>query len=264
MPFDEGPRRKARSAFALTKQHHLPALLTWVLLVVGADFGSTGCIRRGPTTATPVRGPVTESERLAAGLSDDLGQVSGRVAAGQRPETAALAALATARPAPRNDTFEPDVARIRAIIPSWATGFGASLRFVDLETAERTSFVFASDERPAQPPGSSRYQLTARALNDASEVIGHLMVLVDELTAGHFRGDAAHRGLDCGISLGKNPGFIAEAPDTSWSHNAESFCELTLRELPRGMLEGELRARLFDNQAKGFYEIDRGYVVVNR
>jgi hypothetical protein len=160
------------------------------------------------------------------------------------------------------DTFGADVLRIQETVPTWNNGTGIALQFLRLSSGQRVSLIYVDPTPPAFSDSSARWviQATARGKQDT---LGHFVLLLKDLTPGHYHGSAKDDAVVMSTSMGE--AWDAKDPDTTWSVNEDSSCELVLKQgAEPSILEGHFRAKLFDNQGTGFHHIESGYIFIKR
>jgi len=164
---------------------------------------------------------------------------------------------------PNADSFEADRDRIRASVSQWPHGTGATLRFLNESSGERLSLIFVDEAAPKFESDNSAYAIYAKARVGGGKVVGHLVLYLKALRPGTYQGDDHTKSAVMGILMG-DPIWNAENPETAWSVNSESWCEVELRGTPEGALEGNFRARLVDNKGTGFINVESGFLFIKR
>lgn len=161
-----------------------------------------------------------------------------------------------------NDTFMRDVLRIQEVVPTWNNGTGVALKFLRESSGQRVSLIYVDPTPPAQQKGGDHWVIAATAKTEA-RTLGHFVLLLRDLVPGHYRGSANDDSVVMSTSMASE--WDPSDPDTTWSKNEESWCELMLRQgREPSTLEGQFRAKLIDNQGTGFHTIESGYVFIKR
>jgi hypothetical protein len=166
------------------------------------------------------------------------------------------------RPAPpgSSDTFTEDVLRIQQVVPTWNNGTGIALKFLRESSGQRVSLIYVDPTPPVMQKDGDHWVIAATA-KTASQTLGHFVLLLRELTPGHYRGSATEDAVMMSTSMATE--WDPSDPDTTWSRNNESWCELVLRAGDHPTtLEGQFRGKLSDNHGTGFHTIESGYVYI--
>ena len=161
------------------------------------------------------------------------------------------------------DTFDEDRERIRTSLAKWEHGTGATLRFLKESTGEKLSLIFVDESAPAYKPEEKMWMIQATARVTGGKIIGHFVLLIKDLRPGKYRGDDHTKDAVIAILMGEAK-WDGQNPETAWSVNRESWCEVFLRAAAGGAIEGEFRARLVDNRGTGFINVDSGYLFIKR
>jgi hypothetical protein len=212
-----------------------------------------------PRTAAPPPAPRSqgdETDQIIDALLSDMK----RVEAGTAPNSTGE------RPTRLNsnaDSFDEDRARIRASVSQWEQGSGVALRFVKQSTGERLSLIFVDETAPGHQPETNMWMIQATARVDGGKVVGHFVLFLKDLRAGHYRGDDHSKDAIMAVLMGQSK-WDGENPETAWSVNSESWCEVRLHAPDKSGLEGDLRARLVDNRGSGYIQVESGYLFIKR
>ncbi len=153
--------------------------------------------------------------------------------------------------------------QFRDLVASWDQGTGLLLELTKEASGERFRLTFVDATAPTQLHGPERWFIHAIASDGRGHPIGHLMLFLDHLEPGRFRGDPEHREVTIGLLVGTDS-WDAQNPQTAWSKNPGAFCELQFSDPGNGDLEGEIQARLVDNAGRGTLVAETGYLYVNR
>ena len=231
---------------------HRLAGFHFLILVVGGT-----CQCRSPK---PVAAPVAqkasgdETDQLIDSLLGEMNQLeSAKPRAEGTPPAPAIAA----------DSFEADRERIRSSLAKWEHGTGATLRFLKEATGEKLSLIFVDETAPQYKPDEKMWMIQATARVTGGKIIGHFVLLIKDLRAGKYQGDDHTKDAVIGVLMGESK-WDGQNPETAWSLNRESWCEVYLRAAPDGAIEGEFRARLVDNRGTGFINVDSGYLFIKK
>ncbi len=161
------------------------------------------------------------------------------------------------------DTFDEDRERIRGSVVKWEHGTGATLRFLKEATGERLSLIFVDESGPVYKQDAGMYMIQATARVTGGKVIGHFVLLLKDLRAGTYRGDDHTKDAVMAVLMAETA-WDGQNPETAWSINRESWCEVYLRSAANAGIEGEFRARLVDNRGTGFINVDSGYLFIKK
>jgi len=192
--------------------------------------------------------------------------VSAAKSAASRPPQAQLAETRDANGKANRqgtDSFAEDCRRIRQLVPAWDEGTGATLRFLQESTGKRVSLIFVDATAPHYKPEASLWMIQATAKDSAGKTIGHLVLLLRSLKPGHMHGDEQTQDAVLGVLVGTER-WDGRNPETSWSINSGSYCDVVLRDAGGGNLDGEIRGKLVDNRGSGFINVESGYFYINR
>jgi hypothetical protein len=161
-----------------------------------------------------------------------------------------------------SDTFTQDVLRIQQVVPTWNNGTGIALKFLRESSGQRVSLVYVDPTPPVWNQDKLHWVIRATARTE-SQTLGHFVLLLRELAPGHYRGSAKEDAVMMSTSMAIE--WDANDPDTTWSGNHESWCEIVLRQGSEpSTVEGQFRAKLIDNQGTGFHNIESGYVYIKQ
>jgi len=237
---------------------HLPVVLLVSACVVACRAGTA------PEASSPTVQAVVHSgdqtDRTIARI------VTAAQAVKSRPQPAQLADARGANGQPDQhggDSFAEDCRRIRQLVPAWDEGTGATLRFLQESTGKRVSLIFVDATAPLYKPEASLWMIQATAKDYAGKTIGHLVLLLRSLKPGHMHGDEQTQDAVLGVLVGSER-WDGHNPETSWSINSGSYCDVVLRDAGGGNLEGEIRGKLVDNRGSGFINVESGYFYINR
>ena len=162
-----------------------------------------------------------------------------------------------------DDSFNDDRERIRASVAKWEHGTGATLRFLKETTGEKLSLIFVDESAPQFKADAGMWMIQASARVTGGKIVGHFVLLLKDLRAGKYRGDDHTKEAIMAVLMGESS-WDAQNPETAWSVNRESWCEVFLRSTADAAIEGEFRARLVDNRGTGFINVDSGYLFMKR
>ena len=137
------------------------------------------------------------------------------------------------------------------------------MRFLKEATGERLSLIFVDESPPAFDTGSSVWTVQTKARVSGGKVVGHFVLLLKKLQPGKYHGDDHTSEVTMGVLMG-NPTWEAQNPETAWSMNRESWCDLELTLTSENALEGNFRGRLVDNKGTGFINIESGFLFIKR
>ncbi len=220
--------------------------------------GTGGCSPSRPPAPPPASTQDTrdETDRIITALLGDM----------RRVESGAAPAAATGRPeqrAARLDSFEEDRQRIRASLEKWEQGTGAALRFLKQSTGERLSLIFIDETAPGYQSETDMWMIQATARVAGGKVVGHFVLFLKDLRAGRYRGDDHSKEAVMAVLIGGGR-WDGENPETAWSMNTESWCEVQLQPPGKTGIEGTFRARLVDNKGSGFVQVESGYLFIKQ
>jgi hypothetical protein len=160
------------------------------------------------------------------------------------------------------DTFTQDVLRIQQVVPTWNNGTGIALKFLRESNNTRVSLIYVDPTPPVWQKEANHWMIRATAKTESS-TLGHFVLQLKDLAPGHYRGSASEDSVVMGTSMAED--WDAEDPDTTWSRNHESWCEIVLLESDeKGVVEGQFRGKLIDNQGTGFHNIESGYLYIKQ
>jgi hypothetical protein len=161
-----------------------------------------------------------------------------------------------------SDTFAQDVLRIQEVVPTWDNGTGIALKFLRESSGQRVSLVYVDPTAPVREQGGDHWVIAATAKTE-KRTLGHFVLLLRDLSPGHYHGSASDDSVVMSTSMTSD--WDPTDPDTTWSKNNESWCEIVLRQgHDPSTLEGQFRAKLIDNQGTGFHNIESGYVYIKQ
>lgn len=212
----------------------------------------------GPTpshTPVPPRTRDSETNQIIAALLTDMRTVSA-----PKPARGKRAAAEAESPA---DTFEEDRERIRSSMGQWAQGTGVALRFMKQSTGERLSLIFVDETAPLYQPETNMWVIQAAAHVTGGKVVGHLVLFLRNIKAGRYHGDDHQKEAVVGVLIGEST-WNGESPQTAWSMNSESWCEVDLQPAAAGGFEGSIRAKLVDNRGSGYIQVESGYLFIRQ
>jgi hypothetical protein len=222
-------------------------------------FGLNGTLGCGAPKAAPApvvaKRDLDETDRLIDSLLSDMQTAeSAKAKPAQGPPTSPLP--------PDSDSFDADRDRIRASVSKWEHGTGVTLRFLKEATGDRLSLIFVDEAAPEFETDTSTWMIRAKARVTGGKIVGHFVLFLKELRAGKVRGDDHTRDAVMAVLMGE-PHWDGRNPETAWSVNRESWCELELHATDGGF-EGSFKARLVDNRGSGFINIESGYLFIKR
>ena len=184
----------------------------------------------------------------------------------KRVESGAVPGSTRERPAKLSgnaDSFDEDRARIHASVSQWEQGSGAALRFVKQSTGEKLSLIFVDETAPGYQSETNMWMIQATARVDGGKVVGHFVLFLKDLRAGRYRGDDHSKDAIMAVLMGESK-WDGENPETAWSVNGESWCEVQLRPPDKSGIEGDFRARLVDNKGSGYIQVESGYLFIKQ
>ncbi len=160
------------------------------------------------------------------------------------------------------DTFDQDVARIKGTVPGWDNGSGIAVKFLKEADGSRLSLIFVDPTPPALKDGVNLWMIQGKAMA-SGKTIANYVLLLKSLAPGRYEGSPTKKDVVMSVAMGDH--WDGKDPETTWSINDGSWCELVLRQ-GKGPndLEGDFRAKLVDNKGTGFHTIEAGYVYIKR
>ena len=222
------------------------------------DLGGT-CQCSSPKLATAPASKnnhLDETDQIIDSLLGDMRRI-------ESPTPAASAANPPAKQSSAADSFNDDRVRIRASVAQWDHGTGATLRFLKEATGEKLSLIFVDETAPIFKSDAGMWMIQSMARVTGGKIVGHFVLFLKDLKAGKYRGDDHTKEAVMGVLMGETS-WDGQNPETAWSVNRESWCEVILRRLSDGGIEGDFRARLVDNKGSGFINIDSGYLFIKQ
>lgn len=239
---------KPRTASWSTLRH---VLITFVL------GGTCQCSSPKPATApAPKNTHLDETDQIIDSLLSDMQRV-------ESPTPVASTANPSAKLTTAADSFNDDRERIRASVAQWDHGTGATLRFLKEATGEKLSLIFVDETAPIFKSDAGMWMIQSIARVSGGKIVGHFVLFLKDLKAGKYRGDDHTKEAVMGVLMGESS-WDGQNPETAWSVNRESWCEVILRRSPDDGLEGDFKARLVDNKGTGFINIDSGYLFIKQ
>ena len=197
-----------------------------------------------------------ETDHIIAALLVDVK----RIEAGVTP-VASREQLATT--SSELDTFDKDRERIRTSLTQWNQGSAAALRFVKQSTGEKLSLIFIDETAPGYQSETNMWMIQATARVAGGKVVGHFVLFLRDLRAGHYRGSDHSKEAVMAVLIGDSH-WDGENPETAWSMNSESWCDVQLQPAGQSGIEGNFRARLVDNKGSGYIQVESGYLFIKR
>lgn len=160
------------------------------------------------------------------------------------------------------DTFDDDVARIKSKTPGWDSGTGIAIKFLGEASGERLSLIFVDPTAPEFKDDFGMWFIQGKA-EGSGKTLGNYVLLLKSLEAGRY--ECSPTKKDVIMSVAMAPTWVGKDPETTWSINEGSWCELVLRK-GRGAndLEGSFRAKLVNNEGSGFHTVESGYIYIRR
>lgn len=160
------------------------------------------------------------------------------------------------------DTFDQDVARIKGTVPGWDNGTGIAVKFLKEADGSRLSLIFVDPTPPVFKDGVGLWMIQGKAMA-SGKTLANYVLLLKTLAPGRYEGSPTKKDVVMSVAMGDH--WDAKDPETTWSINDGSWCELVLRQ-GKGPndLEGDFRAKLVDNKGTGFHTIETGYVYIKR
>jgi hypothetical protein len=243
-----GPSR--RFCYATTGRTHTILLAVATCALVLNNL--CACSRSRPATPAPsARRSGDETDKIIDSLLSDMQRVrSGEDAPHAQPSQSS-----------ELDSFDEDRNRIRNSLSQWDQGSGAALRFVKQSTGERLSLIFIDETAPGYQSETDMWMIQAKARVAGGKVVGHFVLFLKDLRAGRYRGDDHSKEAVMGVLIG-NSKWDGENPETAWSMNSESWCDVQLQPAGKSGIEGSFRARLVDNKGSGFVQVESGYLFI--
>jgi hypothetical protein len=239
----------------------LPLLLRTVLrllavsLVIGGTWDCSSP-KRAATPAVPKEGQLGDTNQIINALLRDPPKT-------QTGGTRTLQATAAVKSPSPADSFVEDRERIKASVAQWDHGTGATLRFLKETTGESLSLIFVDETAPQFKTDAGMWMIQATARVSGGKIVGHFVLFLRDLRAGKYRGDDHTKEAVVAVLMGE-PSWDGQNPETAWSVNRESWCEVHLRKQSAEGIEGDVRARLVDNKGTGYINIDSGYLFIKR
>jgi hypothetical protein len=181
----------------------------------------------------------------------------------ESPTPVASAANSPAKLPSDADSFNDDRERIRASVAQWDHGTGATLRFLKEATGEKLSLIFVDETAPIFKSDASMWMIQSIARVTGGKIVGHFVLFLKDLKAGKYRGDDHTKEAVMAVLMGESS-WDGQNPETAWSVNRESWCEVILRRSADEGIEGDFKARLVDNKGTGFINIDSGYLFIKQ
>lgn len=216
-----------------------------------------------PPSPTPSPGPRGQDTGLEA-LLDGL-QVNPAPAPAPRPPRRPDPPPApTPGPTPpvTGDPFTDGMAEIRGKVPRWDNGAGIAIKFLQESSGKRTTLLYVDETPPEQK--SNGLWLVHATSKSSGQVVGHFVILLRSLQAGHYDGNPHKNDVVLAASVGEEK-WDAKGPDTTWSINEGAWCEIVLRQgRGPGDLEGDFRGKLVSNSGKVHHNVESGYVYIKR
>jgi hypothetical protein len=239
-----------RSLTHLTRAFEVAAA---ILVLCGTQACSAS---RSSAPAAVTRSAGNETDRLIDSLLGDMHRVEADAATNPprvQPE----------KPNEQLDSFEQDRERIRSSLEKWDQGTGAALRFVKQSTGERLSLIFIDETAPGYQSETDMWMIQATARVSGGKVVGHFVLFLKDLRAGRYRGDDHSKEAVMAVLIG-DARWDGENPETAWSMNAESWCDVQLQPAGKTGIEGTFRARLVDNKGSGYVQVESGYLFIKQ
>ncbi len=204
----------------------------------------------------PKSGHRDETDQIIDSLLSDMQRV-------ESPRPAASAANPPAKLPSAADSFNDDRERIRASVAQWDHGTGATLRFLKEATGEKLSLIFVDETAPIFKSDANMWMIQSIARVTGGKIVGHFVLFLKDLKAGKYHGDDHTKEAVMAVLMGES-NWDGQNPETAWSVNRESWCEVTLRRASDGGIEGDFKGRLVDNKGTGFINIDSGYLFIKQ
>ncbi len=215
-----------------------------------------GCASSSAATAANAANAASPNDRRAS-----LVAATSPATSPTHPSQPAPSAL-TSPEASTDASFDDGVASIRGRVPEWDNGTGMAIRFVQLQTGKRLTFLYVDRTPPEWKEKLNTWLILSKATWDG-EIVSTIAVTLNALKAGRFEGAATKNDCMIGAAIGTDRWDPKDA-STAWSNNEGGFCEVELREASQpGHLEGRFKAKLVSGQGV-FYTIDQGYLYINR
>lgn len=161
------------------------------------------------------------------------------------------------------DSFDKDRERIRTSLTQWSQGSAAALRFVKQSTGEKLSLIFIDETAPGYQSETNMWMIQATARVAGGKVVGHFVLFLKDLRPGHYRGSDHSKDAVMAVLIGDSR-WDGENPETAWSMNGESWCDVQLQPAEPSGIEGNFRARLVDNKGSGYIQVESGYLFIKR
>lgn len=195
-----------------------------------------------------------ETDRIIDSLLGDIRKAEAGASA-PKPQTTQVS--------DKLDSFDEDRQRIRSSLEKWDQGSGAALRFVKQSTGERLSLIFIDETAPDYQSETDMWMIQATARVAGGKVVGHFVLFLKDLRAGRYRGDDHSKEAVMAVLIGDSR-WDGENPETAWSMNAESWCDVQLQPAGKTGIEGSFRARLVDNKGSGYVQVESGYLFIKQ
>ena len=228
-----------------------------VLLLVFVFCGTWNCAPARPTPPPQApQGPEDETDQIINSLLSERDGAKAAVPKSNAPDQPTASASAT-------DSFDNDQERIRTSVSKWDHGTGATLRFLKETTGEKLSLIFVDETAPLFKPDAGLWMIQATARVTGGKIVGHFMLFLKDLRAAKYRGDDHTKEAIMAVLMGEQT-WDGQNPETAWSVNRESWCEVVLRKTAGNGVEGDFKARLVDNKGTGYINIDSGYLFIKQ
>lgn len=160
------------------------------------------------------------------------------------------------------DSWASGVNEVKGRVPTWDNGSGVVIKFLKESTGERLSLIYVDPTPPVMHTASGHWIIQAKAMSDGKPV-GHVLLALKDLAPGRYEGAPDKQDVILAAQMAES--WDGKNPETTWSTNTGSWCEITLRQGKNpGDLEGDFRGKLVDNSGSGYHTIEAGYIYINR
>lgn len=233
-----------------------PSLFRFLFLVF-VFCATWNCAPARPTPPPHApQGPADETDQIINSLLSDRDGSHSVVPKSTAAKQPAASVSAT-------DSFDDDRERIRTTVAKWDHGTGATLRFLKETTGEKLSLIFVDETAPVFKPDAGLWMIQATARVTGGKIVGHFVLFLKDLRAAKYRGDDHTKEAIMAVLMGEQ-NWDGQNPETAWSVNRESWCEVVLRKTAENGVEGDFKARLVDNKGTGYINIDSGYLFIKQ
>lgn len=162
------------------------------------------------------------------------------------------------------EEFKTGAKLVRETMSKQDHGVGLIATYLVEATQARTNFVYHSDEPPKWIEDATSWVVLSQGTDEKEQTSSILLMGLPQLKPGHYEGSDSRHEATIASSIG-DATFLPKGPDTTWSSNEGSWCEIDVKAAnSRGDLEGSFKGKLMSNDAKAYYLIEQGYFYVRR